>query len=95
MRLLLIVQEIFVGLDAGVPTSTYRFSPAVKVLFEVKTVVPTVVEELFTFVQFVPSPKRVEIVPASVKHWTPFHVSATYAVPSGMVVVPVQAVVVA
>lgn len=93
--LLEIVQLIFLGLEAGVPTSTYLFSLAVKVLFVVNAVVPTVVEALLEFIRLVPSDTDTLSVPASVKHCMPFHVSATYAVPSGMVVVPVQAVEVA
>ena len=70
-------QLILVGDEAGVPISTYRFSEAVKVLFVDNVKVPTVVEALSKFIKLVPSEKTTFNVPASVKHFTPFQVSAT------------------
>ncbi len=51
------VQETYVGEDAGVPISTYRFSLPKKVLFVVVVVVPTVVLAFIQFMRFVASLK--------------------------------------
>lgn len=86
------MQDIVFGLEAGVPISTYRFSEEVKVLLVENPKVPTVVEAFSISIKFVASLKETLRVPVSVKHFTPFQVSATKAGPRGMVVVPVQAV---
>ena len=88
-------QFILVGLEAGVPISTYIFSEAVNELLVESVTVPTVVEALNIFIRFVPSWNDTFRVPVSVKHLTPTHCSAVYAGPSGIVVVPVQDVDVA
>ena len=92
------VQEICVGELTGVPISTNRFSPAVKALFVPRVILLGVVEAVNIFILFgevVASWKEISSVPTLVKHLTLFQVSAILAVPTGIVVVPVQEVEVA
>jgi hypothetical protein len=50
------VQETKLGVEAALDTCIYLFSPAVKVLFELVVIVPTVVEAVADVISFEPSP---------------------------------------